>query len=173
MTALVLIGPPGAGKTTVGRALATRLGFGFLDTDSMVEERAGATVAEIFVESGEATFRELEKAAVAEALDRSRREDLVVALGGGAPMDPTVAERLRDGPTVIFLDVSAGLAAKRVGLNASRPLLQGSPRKVWRELMERRRPVYSELGTMRLQVDGLTLAEAAETIAVSVTAKEG
>ncbi|MDR2454603.1 MAG: AAA family ATPase [Bifidobacteriaceae bacterium] len=165
---IVLIGPPGAGKTTIGRALARRLGAEFADTDELVEAGAGQTVAEIFTRQGEAAFRRWEGRVVLQALARARAGPgrWVVALGGGAPEAPEAAEALRAGPAlVVFLDVSPQLAARRVGLGAPRPLLAAAPRKVWRELMARRRPTYEALAHFQLGVDGLDAAAAARLIA--------
>jgi shikimate kinase len=169
MRTVVLIGPPGAGKTAVGEELARMLGRGFLDTDQMVEAATGMSVSQIFVERGEAAFRDLERSQVARALELGRSEELVVALGGGAPMDPATQAALGDGPDaplVVFLDVSAAEAAKRVGLGAARPLLQGSPRKMWRDLMARRRPVYEGLAGLTVLTDGTDPLEAAGQIAL-------
>jgi shikimate kinase len=171
VSALVLIGPPGSGKTTVGRALAALLDLGFVDTDQLVEAKAGKSIGEIFVAQGEPAFRAMERVAVAEALAQARTGGLVVALGGGAPMDPATAASLA-GTTVVFLDISAPLAARRVGLDATRPLLAGSPRKLWRDLMAGRRPVYEGLADATILVDGLSPAEAAGRIAAQVMAKE-
>jgi shikimate kinase len=168
---IVLIGPPGAGKTTVGEALAARLGVGFQDTDRMVEAKAGKAVAEIFTDDGEGAFRDLERAACAEALEDGRRVGSVVALGGGAVMDPDTRGAL-GAATVLFLDISAGEAAHRVGLDAPRPLLAAAPRKIWRELMAGRRAVYEALATARLEVDGLTPDQAVENAARLIETKE-
>jgi shikimate kinase len=173
VSALVLIGPPGAGKTTIGQTLALKLGLGFLDTDQMVEARAGRSIGDIFLHDAEPAFRTMERAAVAEALECGAHEGIVIALGGGAPMEEANAAALRTaGAVVVFLDISPALAARRVGLNAARPLLRESPRKVWRELMAARRPTYEALSTAIIQVDGLSAADAADQIARLVMAKE-
>jgi shikimate kinase len=173
VSALVLIGPPAAGKTTVGRELAGLLRVEFMDTDEMVAERAGRPIGEIFTRDGEAAFRAMERTAVLDALGEAQERPLVVAVGGGAPMDPVVAADLADRPAaVVFLDISAALAARRVGLGATRPLLSDSPRKIWRELMARRRPRYEELATARVEVDGKPATVVAEEIARLVMAKE-
>jgi shikimate kinase len=139
---LVLVGPPGAGKTTIGRLVADRLGVSFTDTDELVEERAGRSVSDIFVLDGEPTFRELEREAVVEALRRPG----IVALGGGAVMDPRTESDLAD-HRVVFLDVRIADAAGRVGFATSRPLLAVNPRAQWTALMTERRPVYARIGT--------------------------
>ncbi|MDR3360599.1 MAG: shikimate kinase [Bifidobacteriaceae bacterium] len=172
MSAIVLIGPPGAGKTTVGRELARALGLEFLDTDQMVEARLGRPVAEIFTGLGEAAFRAAEQAAVTEALARAEQAGLVLSVGGGAPLTPAIFEALRTGPLVVFLDVSAALALKRVGLNHARPLLAASPRKILRQLMDARRPTYEALADVTVKIDGLAPAGVAGEIARLVMANE-
>lgn len=163
---VVLVGPPGAGKTTTAAALARALGVDARDTDADVEATAGKPVAEIFVEDGEPHFRDLERAAVGAAL---AEHEGVLALGGGAVMDPLTEEALRAyveaGGAVVFLDVTLAAAAPRIGFNASRPLLIGNPRAQWRALLEARRPVYERVSTLRLLTDDLTPAQAAEQIA--------
>jgi shikimate kinase len=153
--AVVLIGPPGAGKTTVGRILAKRLGLAQRDTDDVVEEMAGKPISDIFIDDGEAAFRQMEHDAVVDGLTNF---DGVLALGGGAVMTPAIAERLREeaaaGTVVVFLDVSWRHAAPRVGLNVTRPLLLESPRKKWLELMAKRRTTYEDLATFTFLTDG-------------------
>src|SRR5690242_19629036 len=124
---VLLVGPPGAGKTTVGRLVAQRLGVPFRDTDADVEAHAGRTVADIFVDSGEAEFRALERTAVARAL---AEHDGVLAVGGGAVLDEGTRDGLA-GHTVVFLSVEVKDAASRVGFNRDRPLLLGNPRAQW------------------------------------------
>ena len=124
--AAVVVGPPGAGKTTVGRPLAERLGVPFHDVDAAVEAAEGRSISDIFVDDGEAAFRDLERAEVARAL---AEEPGVVALGGGAVMDP-LSEAALDGHTVVFLDVAIADASKRIGFDRSRPLLSVNPRGV-------------------------------------------
>jgi len=130
----------------VGRHLAQELRVELRDTDSDVERVAGKSVAEIFVDDGEPRFRELERDAVVQAL---AGHSGVLALGGGAVMDPLTEDELAryraQGGVVVFLDVTLSAAAPRVGLNQSRPLLLGNPRKQWLELMEARRGVYERV----------------------------
>jgi shikimate kinase len=147
---LVLVGPPGSGKTTVGELVARRLGVGFRDTDRDVETAAGASVSDIFVLDGEARFRSLERAAVVAALAEHAG---VLALGGGAVGDDATRAALR-GHTVVFLDVNVGEAVRRVGLHRDRPLLVGNVRGRWLKLMEARRPLYAQVATATVQTDG-------------------
>ncbi|GGK74154.1 shikimate kinase [Ornithinimicrobium pekingense] len=159
---VVLVGPPGAGKTTVGRVLAERLGVGLHDTDTAIEEAAGRSVSDIFVGEGEARFRELERVEVVRAL---AEEHGVVALGGGAVMQEAIATALREGDhRVVFLDVTIADAAGRVGFDASRPLLVVNPRAAWTRLMNARRPVYEALATVRVQTGDRTPEQIADEV---------
>lgn len=140
---LVLVGPPGAGKTTVGTAVADRLGVGFLDTDQLVEAEAGKTVADIFIEDGEERFRALEHAAVLQALTG---HDGVLALGGGAVMDGRTRQALQEA-CVVALQVTLADAVARVGLARDRPLLLDSPRARIAAMLRDRAPLYDEVAT--------------------------
>ena len=168
---VVLIGPPGSGKSSVARMLAERLHCAWRDTDADVEVVAGSPVAEVFVTQGEDRFRELERAAVDRAL---REHEGVLALGGGAVLDPEseaqIVEYRASGGTVVFLDVSLAHAAPRVGFNTARPLLVGNPRAQWSQLMERRRPVYERLATIRVDTDGRRPRQIAAIIAAALGA---
>ncbi|BAL91446.1 putative shikimate kinase [Actinoplanes missouriensis 431] len=159
--AVVLVGVMGAGKTTVGAALAERLGVPFADTDTIIEERAGKPIPEIFVDDGEAAFREQERAVVAECVETFPG---VLALGGGAILDDGTRQRLTE-QTVVFLTVELGDAIKRVGLGAGRPLLAINPRATLRHLMEQRRPLYLEVATHVIATDGREPADLAAEIA--------
>ncbi|WP_062311677.1 shikimate kinase [Demequina rhizosphaerae] len=165
----VLIGPPGSGKSTVSRALARLWGVPRRDTDTDIEARAGKPIPDIFVEDGEARFREIEREAVDDAL---RTHDGVLALGGGAILAPETQELLeryvRDGGAVVFLDVSLAAAAPRVGLNASRPLLVGNPRAQWVALMDARRPIYERLATVQVLTDKTSPTDVAARIDAAV-----
>ncbi|KMS92841.1 shikimate kinase [Streptomyces regensis] len=156
--AVVLVGPMGVGKSTVGRLLAERLGVGYRDTDEDIEAAEGRTIAEIFVDEGEAAFRALEKSAVRAALTEHRG---VVALGGGAVLDPDTRALLA-GQRVLYLSMEVEEAVKRTGLNVARPLLAVNPRKQWRELMEARRHLYEEVATAVVATDGRTPEEVAQ-----------
>jgi len=162
--AVVLVGPPGAGKTTVGGLLARRLGVQLRDTDQDVAAAAGCSVADIFIDQGEAAFRALEAAAVAAALAEHTG---VVALGGGAVLDEGTRQSLR-GYRVVFLDVSVKDAASRVGFNRDRPLLLGNPRAQWLRLMQRRRSFYQEVAVAVVNTDGRTPDDIAAEVAALV-----
>lgn len=151
---VVLIGPPGSGKTSVGRALAKVLGVDRRDTDADVEAAAGKPISDIFIDDGETAFRDLERTAVVQAMADHQG---VLSLGGGAILDESTQRLLQDyvamGGRVVFLDVSLTAVAPRVGLNAARPLLVGNPRRQWAELMEARRPIYERLATDTVNTD--------------------
>ncbi|MFI6428054.1 shikimate kinase [Promicromonospora sp. NPDC050880] len=146
-----MIGPPGSGKSKVGRILAAGLGLTVRDTDADIEAGAGKPVSEIFVDDGEPRFRELERDAVLTAL---AEHDGVLSLGGGAVMNPVTQEALvayaAQGGHVVFLDVPLAIAAQRVGMNQARPLLLGNPRAQWQKLMTERRPTYERLATLTI-----------------------
>lgn len=165
----VLIGPPGSGKTSVGRALAKHWGVARRDTDEDVERVAGKSISDIFLEDGEPEFRAREALAVREAIADC---DGVLSLGGGAILDPNTQGLLRDyaagGGVVIYLDVSVAAAAPRVGLNAARPLLAANPRRQWTELMEARRPIYQSLATVTVNTDRINAKRIATEIAQKV-----
>jgi shikimate kinase len=148
--AAILIGPPGAGKSTVGPLLAALLGVGFLDADAAIEARAGKPVSDIFIEDGEPAFRDFERAAVADAV---ASHPGVLALGGGAVLDPGTQELLAGRP-VVYLETGFAAAAKRVGLDSPRPLLLGNPRGQLRALLAQRLPVYQSLAWITVSTDG-------------------
>jgi shikimate kinase len=164
--AIVLIGPPGAGKTTVGTVLAGLLGVSFTDTDAIIEAVAGKPVSDIFVQDGESEFRRLERDAVAVALSGS---DGVIGLGGGAVLDPQTQGRLA-GQRVVYLETGFAELAKRVGLDVPRPLLIGTnPRGQLKALLEARLPVYEKLAWLTVSTDGRDPQQVAEEIAGAVS----
>lgn len=158
----VLIGPPGAGKSTVGALLADHWQTEFRDTDLLIEQSQGRSISDIFVDDGEAYFRALERETVISSLATSGG---VLALGGGAVLDPGVREALV-GHRVVFLDVGIADASSRVGFDGSRPLLAVNPRASWNRLMKVRRPTYESVSTVRVDTAGQTPVEVvAEVVA--------
>jgi shikimate kinase len=157
----------GAGKTTVAALLAQRWGTTARDTDQDVEAAEGRSISDIFVDSGEATFRELERAAVAAAL---AEHDGVLALGGGAVLDPRTRELLA-GHDVVFLRVGLADAVQRVGLGSARPLLLGNVRGRVKALLDERTPVYEAVATVVVDTDGRTPEDVAEEVAAALGAR--
>ncbi|MFG1669203.1 shikimate kinase [Streptomyces sp. Y7] len=155
---VVLVGPMGVGKSTVGQLLAERLGVGYRDTDDDIVAEQGRTIAEIFVDEGEPAFRAIEKQAVQRALTE---HDGVLALGGGSILDEDTRALLA-GQRVVYLSMDVEEAVKRTGLNAARPLLAVNPRKQWRDLMEARRHLYEGVATAVVATDGRTPEEVSQ-----------
>ena len=162
--AVILVGAPGAGKTSVGRRVAAEMGWEFADSDELVEERAGKSVADIFVDDGESSFRVLEREEIARALAEGGG---VLSLGGGAVLDASTREALR-GHRVAWLRVSIGEAARRVGLNTSRPLLLGNVRGTLMSLLEQRTPLYDEVATDVIDTDGLEVNDVAARLVAAL-----
>ena len=156
---LVLVGAPGAGKTTVGLALADRLGVAFADVDAVIVGRVGKPVAEIFADDGEAAFRALEEQVTAELLVRPG----VLALGGGAVLSPVTRAALRD-RRVVWLRIGLSAAVKRVGMDTARPLLLGNVRGRLLALLNERAPLYAEVATEVVDADELDAAMVVEQI---------
>lgn len=148
---VVLVGAPGSGKSTVGTLLAAELGWEFIDVDAVVEERAGKPIAEIFVDEGEPAFRALEEATTIELLGYPA----VISLGGGAVMSAAIRRALAE-HHVVWLQVTAGTAADRVGLSSARPLLLGNVRGRLIQLLNQRTPWYAEVATQTIATDDRT-----------------
>ncbi|KKD06096.1 shikimate kinase [Streptomyces sp. WM6386] len=165
---VVLVGPMGVGKSTVGQLLAERLGVGYRDTDDDIVAEQGRTIAEIFVDEGEPVFRAIEKAAVRTAL---AEHDGVLALGGGSILDEDT-RALLTGQRVVYLSMDVEEAVQRTGLNAARPLLAVNPRKQWRELMEARRHLYEGIATAVVATDGRTPEEVTQAALDALELKE-
>ncbi|MFD9793099.1 shikimate kinase [Streptomyces sp. NPDC059070] len=157
---IVLVGPMGSGKSTVGALLAERLGASYRDTDADIVAAEGREIADIFVDEGEPHFRELERAAVAAAV---AEHPGVLALGGGAILDATT-RALLSGLPVVYLAMDVEEAVKRVGLNTARPLLAVNPRRQWRELMDARRHLYTEVARVVVATDDRTPEEVAQAV---------
>ena len=166
---IVLIGPPGAGKTSIGKALSKELGLAFIDSDAEIERISGKTISEIFVDQGEAVFRKTEVEIVTRILAEFEG---VVALGGGAPINPEIQKVLLNSEyPVIFIDVSISQAANRIGFNKDRPLLMINPRQQWLHLMSERRPIYEKLATITVSSDNSKPSEVAKTITDKIVSK--
>lgn len=159
---VILIGPMGSGKTTIGQLLAAELKVAFRDTDHVIEEKSGRSVADIFLEDGEDEFRALEKKVLRDEL---LSDDTVLALGGGAPisMDAQSALRAIASP-VIYLDISLATVAPRIGFNRDRPLLLHNPRGQWQTLMEARRPIYESIADTIIDVNDRSESEIVDLI---------
>ena len=161
---LVLVGPMGAGKSTVGRLLADRWQVDFRDTDADIEAAQGREISELFVDEGEAWFREREREAVAAAL---ADHDGVLALGGGAVLDPTTRRALTGLP-VVFLKVGLSDAVKRVGLGHGRPLLLGNVRSRVKALLDERLPVYESVARVVVDTDGRSPEDVADEVSAAL-----
>lgn len=159
---LILIGPPGAGKSSIGRQLSKALEVPFKDTDATIEEKTGKKISDIFVEDGEPAFRKIEKEVV---LDEIAIQNGVLALGGGSVLDSDVASKLEElKANVIYLEVSISNAAPRVGFNKDRPLLAVNPRQQWLTLMEKRKPIYERLAGIKISTDNKKPSEVVKEI---------
>ena len=165
---VVLVGPMGVGKSTVGLLLAERLGVSYRDTDDDIVAEQGRTIAEIFVDEGESAFRVIEKAAVRRALGE---HDGVLALGGGAVLEAETRAALA-GLRVGWLSMDAEEAVRRAGLDSARPLLAVNPHERWRELAEARRHLYEEVATAVVTTDGRTPEEVTEAALDALELKE-
>ena len=163
---VVLIGAMGAGKSTVGVLLAERWGARVRDTDADIEEAAGRTISEIFVDDGEAAFRAMEREAVARAL---AEHDGVVSLGGGAVLDPETRALLTEHP-VVFLRVGLSDAVRRIGLGASRPMLLGNVRGRIKTILDERAAIYEEVASAAVDTDDRTPEEVATAVETALAA---
>jgi shikimate kinase len=171
---LVLVGPPASGKTTVGTAVAELLAVPFRDTDRDIEDVAGTSVADVFVQRGEAHFRALEEQAVAQAF---ATHDGVLALGGGAVLSDAsralLVAHAAAGGVVVWLDVDLPSAAKRVGLSRDRPILGVNPRAMLRQMLEIRAPLYREVATHTVATGGREPGDVIAEVAPLVGAARG
>lgn len=165
---IVLVGPMGVGKSTVGALLAERLGTVYRDTDADIVAAQGREIAEIFVDEGEPHFRDLERAAVRTAI---AEHEGILALGGGAILDESTRALLAPLP-VVYLSMDVEEAVKRTGLNVARPLLAVNPRKQWRELMDARRHLYAEVARAVVATDDRTPEEVAQAVLDALELKE-
>lgn len=157
---IVLIGVPGAGKSTVGKLLAEQLGSEFIDTDVVIEQEAGKSISDIFIQDGEPHFRQLEKQVIARALIN---EDAVISLGGGALMDPNTRELVK-AQECFWLQAGLSQAVDRVGMNKNRPLLLGNVRGQLADLMAAREPLYIECAKHVVDTNELSAEQVATEI---------
>jgi shikimate kinase len=167
--AIVLMGFMGTGKSEVGRRLAQRLGRAFVDTDQLVEERAGKRIPAIFAEAGEPEFRALERAAVAEAAGRG---NTVIAVGGGAVLDPENVRCLRDAGVLVYLTARPDVILGRVGNAANRPLLRDDPQATVSRLLAERGPVYSAAADITVDTSERTADEVVGEIQLALARSE-
>ncbi|NDA49553.1 MAG: shikimate kinase [Actinobacteria bacterium] len=156
----IIIGAPGAGKTSVGRRVAERLGVEFHDSDAAIEKRAGKPVSDIFLSDGETEFRRLEREVIAESL---KDIDGVLSVGGGAVLDPDTREAFSR-HTVVWLEVDLGNATKRVGMNSARPLLMGNVRGTMTTMLNERTPLYEEVATVTVETSGRPLKDVVDDV---------
>ena len=161
---IVLIGPPTAGKSSVGALLAKALGVPFADTDALVARAANKPVGDIFVDDGELVFREFERGAVASGLDAIRPDGGVLAVGSGAVLDPDV-RRMLVGQVIVYLEAEFATVAKRTGMDRPRVVIPGNPRGMLRAMLEERRPVYAELASITVSTDDMAPQEVAFDLA--------
>ena len=155
MSTIVLVGVPGAGKTTVGKLLAKNLGINFFDSDQVIESRAGKSVSEIFTQDGEPAFRKLEHDVIVELLDSN---SVVLALGGGSLGNDETRAKVKDATTV-WLVAGLAQAVDRVGMNRNRPLLLGNVRGQLADLMAAREPFYKEVAAIAVDTSKLIPSE--------------
>ena len=166
MPVLVLVGPPGAGKSTVGRLVAKNLGVTFRDTDADIVAVTGKTVAEVFIDDGEEHFRALERTAVEAAL---RRHAGVLSLGGGAVLDAGTRALLK-GHRTLLLQVDLSSAASRVGMNRDRPVLALNPRAQLKQLLDARMPLYLEVATDVVDTSNRSARQVADDVTALLAA---
>ncbi|CAN2197402.1 AroK Shikimate kinase [Candidatus Nanopelagicaceae bacterium] len=161
---VILIGPMGSGKTTIGSLIAQKLNLEFRDTDQIIEREEGKTVSQIFLDEGEDAFRVIEKRVLRQEL---LTDGTVLSLGGGAPISIDAQSALRAiASHILFLDISLSTVAPRIGFNRDRPLLLNNPRGQWQTLMEARRPIYEAIADTTINVDDKSEEEIV-TIALS------
>jgi shikimate kinase len=161
---VVLIGPPGSGKSTVGPLLAALLGVEFTETDGLIAARAGKPVGDIFIDDGEDAFRDLERSAAGEAIAGHRG---VLALGSGSVLSPATRALLA-GQRVVYLEAGFPAVVKRTGLNGPHPPIPGNPRGRLRQLLEERRPLYADLAWLTVSTDDSDPEQVAAEIAAAI-----
>ena len=162
---IILIGPMGSGKTTVGKHIAMDFGITFRDTDEMIVSQSGREISEIFIEDGEEAFRKLEKIILRTAL---LEDETILALGGGACVSIDAQSALRaSGAFIVYLKISLSQVSSRVGFNQGRPLLMGNPRQQWQTLMNERAPIYEGVANYVVEVDNKSVADIVTEIGIA------
>ncbi|MCX6458148.1 MAG: shikimate kinase [Actinobacteria bacterium] len=157
---LVFVGAPGSGKTTIGKQVAEKLGVEFIDVDNEIEMDEKTTISDIFVQKGEAYFRQLERAKISDLLNSFNG---VLSLGGGSVLDETTRQALAIAP-VVWLKVSSGDASSRVGLGLSRPVLMGNVRSTLVKLLEERTPLYEEVADWEIDTSKKSIEEVVQEV---------
>ena len=157
---LVFVGAPGSGKTTIGKQVAQKLGVEFIDVDNEIEMDEKTTISDIFVQKGEAYFRQLERAKISDLLDSFNG---VLSLGGGSVLDETTRQALAIAP-VVWLKLSSGDASSRVGLGLSRPVLMGNVRSTLVKLLEERTPLYEEVADWEIDTSKKSIEEVVQEV---------
>lgn len=154
---LILIGFMGTGKTTIGKRVAKSIGFRFIDTDSLIEKKAGKSIPQIFQESGEDTFRDIETEVLKECREKS---DQVISTGGGIVTRPENLEILKSAGYVIWLKASPEIIFERVSRNRNRPLVQTqNPEQTIKDLLQQRAALYAGAQHLSINTDELTMEE--------------
>jgi shikimate kinase len=159
---VLLIGMMGAGKSTTGHLLSERLGWPYLDSDDEIHRQTGRTVPEIWKADGEAAFRAEEKRVLAEATTSDG--PVVIAVAGGAVLDPENRTRIRGAGLVVWLRCDVAVLAARVGSGTGRPLLDEGPAEALERLVEARAPIYADLADLVFDVDRMSPPQVVDRI---------
>ena len=171
MLRAILIGPPGSGKSSVGKALSRELSTSFEDTDELIEEREGRSIPEIFSEQGESVFRAIEREVVLKALSSNIG---VISLGGGAVLDLDVQKAIKESSAeVISLHIGLSNVLSRIINKGDRPLVAEDPERQWKELLQRREPIYKSLATIEVSTDNKKAYEVARELMVRMGLARG
>ncbi len=164
MQKAILIGPPGSGKSSIGKALSREMSTSFEDTDTLIVEEQGRTIPEIFAVEGESGFRAIEKSVVLKALASNTG---VISLGGGSILDPDVQAALGESPAkIIYLQVGLSNALTRIGSKGERPLLATDPKKQWLKIIQEREPIYKRLAEFEAHTDNKKPHEVARELMI-------
>jgi len=166
MKGFILIGAPGSGKSSVGKALARELNASYLDTDAKIVTVTGKHIPDIFAELGEAGFRKIEREVVLNALVSDVE---IISLGGGSIVDPlTQAAVSTNDRSVIYLTVGIGNAVARISDKADRPLVADDPKNQWLILVAKREPIYERLADLKVSTDNRKAPEVAHEIVLKM-----